>query len=193
MPAPREQSASHGFQDQIEFDDAFAEIGVEDEMRSRLMAWDDLWHADGLLLKCKVRLNRRLTRSIGLCRPSKGLIDLNQLLLREDNRELLFETLCHESAHLVVHTRLGRLSRPHGREWKILMRSAGFAARAHIPSDGIKGDLVASRRARYEYKHTCLECGATMLSRRTSYRWRCATCVNQGLDGHLEVTRREIQ
>lgn len=193
MTAQQREAESSSHHDQIEFDEVFAEIGLEPEMRRRMLEWDDLWYADGLLANCTVRLNRRLTRSIGLCRPSKRLIDLNQLLLHDENRQLLFETLCHEAAHLVVHTRLGRTSRPHGREWKVLMRSAGFQARAHIPSDQIKGDLVPSRRVLYEYEHCCSHCGATMLSRRTSYRWRCAACVNKGLEGHLDVTRRKIQ
>jgi len=178
--------------DQPVIDDAFSAIAVADDMLNRLLEWDELWHADGLLQTCTIRLNTRLTRSIGLCRPSRNLIDLNKLLLLEENRELLFETLCHESAHMVVHTRLGRDSKPHGHEWQILMRSAGFVARAHIPSDEIAGTVTPARRARYEYEHTCTGCGATMLSRRTSYRWRCATCVAKGRDGYLDVTRRAL-
>ena len=46
---------------------------------------------------------------------------------------LLQEVVCHEFAHAAVDERYGRRGRPHGREWRSLMRLAGREPRVRIP------------------------------------------------------------
>jgi len=101
----------------------------------------------------EVKVNRRLRRSLGICRPGNSLIGLNQILLIPDNSNLLEETLCHELAHMVTYFRHGRRARPHGPEWAELMYVAGFQPRAQIPSheipclnEGRSGELTVTRR-----------------------------------------------
>jgi hypothetical protein len=43
----------------------------------------------------------------------------------KSRRPLLHEALCHEAAHLAVHRLFGSKAAPSGKEWRILVRSAG--------------------------------------------------------------------
>jgi predicted SprT family Zn-dependent metalloprotease len=73
-----------------------------------------------------------MTRSLGRCHPERRLIRLASWL-REAPDVLLAEVLCHEVAHVAVHELHGSDCRPHGSEWKALMRTAGYPARTRIP------------------------------------------------------------
>jgi predicted SprT family Zn-dependent metalloprotease len=77
-----------------------------------------------------------MTRSLGRCQPEQKRIRLASWL-REAPGELLAEVLCHEAAHVAVHELHGRGCRPHGSEWKSLMRAAGYDARTRIPEDAL--------------------------------------------------------
>jgi predicted SprT family Zn-dependent metalloprotease len=41
--------------------------------------------------------------------------------------------LCHELAHLAARERHGDRIRPHGPEWKALMRAAGYEPKTRLP------------------------------------------------------------
>lgn len=168
-----------------------------DRLRTLSSKWYEIWEVNQATT-VDVKVNRRLRRSLGICRPTNALIGLNNILLQPGNDELLEETLCHELAHLITHQRYGRRARPHGNEWATLMLSAGFRARVQIPSHEVSGyvpstqSAPAARQRRYEYEHYCPACDATMTARRTNYRWRCAPCLSAGRSGELTVTRRQI-
>lgn len=168
-----------------------------DLLRTRTSQWYALWEVDNPV-SVDVKVNRRLSRTLGICRPANASIGLNAILLTPSNEALLEETLCHELAHLITYQRYGREARPHGHEWASLMISAGFRARVQIPSDEVAGYVPGERRStggrrkRYEYEHYCPACDAVMVARRTNYRWRCAPCLNAGRSGELTVTRRTL-
>jgi predicted SprT family Zn-dependent metalloprotease len=48
---------------------------------------------------------------------------------------ILEEVLCHELAHVAVYRLHGRSVRPHGPEWKRLVRQVGFGAATHVQGD----------------------------------------------------------
>lgn len=168
-----------------------------DRLRTRTSQWYALWEVSNAG-SVDVKVNHRLSRTLGLCRPATASIGLNLILLTPSNEELLEETLCHELAHLITYQRYGQAAKPHGHEWASLMISAGFRARVQIPSDEVTGYVPGIRRAtggrrkRYEYEHYCPACDAVMIARRTNYRWRCAPCLNAGRSGELTVTRRTL-
>ena len=147
-----------------------------------------LWGALDLRQRSRVEFSARLRRALGLCYPQRNLIRLNPVLLKSSNRELLHETLAHEAAHLVVYWRHGNRIRPHGQQWQDLMRLAGLPTRATIPHSKIKA-LPPLRRARYLYRHRCLDCGTVFNAGRTDHRWRCSSCHSGGGGGSLEVLR----
>lgn len=80
-------------------------------------------------------------------------IRINAALLASHPREMLAETVPHEVAHVVVHRLFGRRARPHGREWKTLMRSFGLEpAPCHtLPAEPVR------RLRRFPYHCACAE------------------------------------
>jgi predicted SprT family Zn-dependent metalloprotease len=150
--------------------------------------WAKLWGVRGRL-DVSVAFGARLRSSLGRCHPESGRILLNPAL-REAPHEVLLETLCHEVAHVVVHRRFGRRARPHGAEWRALLRAAGFAPRACAdvrPSDGALYARVHSLRP---WLHRCPRCGAERRARRAMLRWRCGRCRRGGHAGRLVIERR---
>lgn len=96
------------------------------------------------------------------------------------------EVFCHEAAHAVVHQRHGRVSRPHGVEWRALMEQAGFAARVRIP--GVVPP-PAVHRNRKAWEHRCPVCDRARILRSRQRRLRCRRCVESGRSGALVITR----
>jgi len=96
--------------------------------------WAEAWGVPGLESRLAISFSTRMSRSLGRCHPERKLIRLAGWL-REAPDALLAEVLCHEVAHVAVHELHGRDCRPHGKEWKALMRSAGFQPRTRIPED----------------------------------------------------------
>jgi predicted SprT family Zn-dependent metalloprotease len=66
-----------------------------------------------------------MSRSLGRCALRTGDIRLNARLLDGPEAALL-EVACHEAAHAASYILHGPKARPHGREWKALMRAAGY-------------------------------------------------------------------
>ncbi len=178
----------------------FEQLDTE-RLRTSTSQWYALWEVDSegaIDASVDVKVNRRLTTTLGNCRPARALIGLNSILLTPPNEDLLEETLCHELAHLITHRRYGRAAKPHGYEWASLMLSAGFPARTQIPSYEIDGYVAGKQKAarrprkRYQYEHYCPACDAVMIAGRTNYRWRCSPCLSAGRSGELTVTRRAL-
>ena len=166
-------------------------------IRPHLRAWARLWRCPQLAtVSCAV--NPRLSASLGRCRPAARAIELNPRLLALGWR-LRREVLCHEAAHLAVRELHGLAPKPHGAEWRELMALAGFRPRVAIPaalresaglSDSQPDSASSARAVRgHRYQHKCPVCQFTRMARRQVGRWRCAACVDAGLDGVLHITR----
>jgi len=168
------------------------ELALDDrgEVARLLGGWGRLWGVADLAQRVRVERSARLSASLGLCYPLKGRIALNPVLFKPANRALLIEVLCHEAAHMAARLLARRRIKPHGPEWRRLMRMAGYEPRVRIAPHAVFGyKRVNKRRAHYLYRHTCTECGARFTARRTDHRWRCAACYDGGSGGMLKVVR----
>lgn len=150
-----------------------------------------LWGIKTLEDHLTLKISGRMINSLGNCRLEAATISLNRTLLDPRNEEVFREVLCHEAAHAAVFLLYGKGCRPHGPEWKALMKTAHYTPRVKIPDREIHGRLSTGKRGRYRYTHRCLNCGKIFRSRRTDRRWRCKTCLNLGLDGFLELVKRQ--
>ena len=157
-----------------------------------LVLCERAWDAPGLSKGLKLVVGHRLERSLGRCYPKRGLVRIARFAL-DLPAELRDEIICHEAAHLVVFQRYGRTARPHGAEWKELMRSVGLTPRVRIQLDHLAPCLPArSPSVRVLYDHRCPVCHAARIARRRVSRWRCRNCVEAGLPGVLDVSRRAV-
>ncbi len=158
--------------------------------------WLQLWNTPDLAAQTTIEWSPRMTRSLGRCYPERRLIRLAAFLDEADNA-LLEEVLCHELAHLAAHELHGTSTgsiRPHGPEWKTLMRAAGYEPRTRMPAppNAPKPQPRRRRRGRYLYLHHCPLCQLSRAAKRVVRRWRCAACLTAGLDGILDVFRRAL-
>lgn len=168
----------------------FAERQLLESGASAVTRCANAWSEPDLSARLTLVVGQRLSRSLGRCHPERGLVQIARFTL-DLSPELRDEIICHEAAHLVVFERHGRSGRPHGSEWKELMRSVGLAPRVRIqlaPADAARSVRAASPRVLFE--HRCPVCQMARLARRRMSQWRCRACVGAGLPGRLEVSRR---
>lgn len=144
------------------------------------------WGAADLAPVVDIAFSPRLRRTLGRTRVDARRVRLNLELARADPA-LLREVLCHELAHIVVYERHGRDARPHGPEWRDLMKRAGCQPDTRVAQRGSARGR-AGRRRRYE--HVCPVCQHARFAARLMGRWRCKSCRDAGLEGRLEV--REV-
>ena len=159
-----------------------------EDLDALLAHWAVLWNLPGLEDRLAVSFSRRFRRSLGRCAPASGEIRL-AAFLQGGPPELLTEALCHEAAHAAVHELHGRGPKPLGVEWRELMRAAGFEPRARVPAALLEGLAPARQRTRTGWLHRCPVCHASRVARRAVRRWRCAACVEEGLEGRFVITR----
>jgi SprT protein len=152
------------------------------------VGWSATWGAPELPFRVRIAFSRRLQSSLGRCSPRTGLIRLNPGLL-DGAPEALREVVCHEAAHVAAWLLHGRRARAHGREWKELMRLAGYEPRVRWP-EAIVPESVRSRRPAVVYVHTCPVCRSHWIARRTVAAWRCGACRKAGREGRLTVSKR---
>ena len=126
--------------------------------------------------------------SLGRCLASQGEIRIAQFLLNGPPG-LLEEVLCHEVAHAAAAAKFGARIRPHGTEWRDLMRDAGFEPRTRIPDTELPHDTLAATRRRVFWRHRCPICEASRIAGRPVRGWRCAKCLAAGLGGQLDIRR----
>lgn len=118
----------------------------------------------------EVRWNGRLRTSVGRAFVQRGRIELNPRLLGEHPDQIPI-VLAHEAAHVAAFRLYGPATEAHGRQWRALMRLAGF-------SPAITHDLPvprARRRPHYLYLRVCDGCGARAILAAVRYG-RCPGC-----------------
>ena len=156
--------------------------------RSAISCWAKSWGAESLEERVNVVFSPRMVKSLGRCDLRSKTIRLNPML-RGCRGRILLEVLCHEVAHIAVHEKYGPGSSPHGEEWKRYVRQAGFVPRVTASLKGLNLPPPARKAPSALYEHRCPVCQMTRTSSRPVSRWRCAACVEAGLDGRLIVER----
>jgi predicted SprT family Zn-dependent metalloprotease len=152
--------------------------------RTLIRRLSTFWEMSDLEGELTVQLDTRLTRSLGRCRPAKGVITLHPELARAPN-EVFATVLCHEAAHVATFRRFGRSAAPHGVEWKAFVKSAGFSPSRRL---AFPSPLTPPNR-RSTYEHRCPVCQDVWYARRAMRHWRCPACTTQNLSGHLMIAR----
>lgn len=102
-------------------------------LQPRLLAWLHAWDALDASRDFRIETSGRMRSSLGRAYLDRRLVRINALLVQPGVEALLEEVLCHEIAHLVVHERHALRARPHGREWRNLLREVGITVRVTIP------------------------------------------------------------
>ena len=156
-----------------------------------------LWEAP-VLANIGVVANPRLSRTLGRLVGHQHRIEIGPRALGSPKR--LREVVTHEGAHAALATAGGAARRaPHGPEWRRLMALAGYpdAKAAHWRCrTSARSSAPSGRRPKPDaqmatlYDHWCPVCQSSRVARRPVKAWRCAACVEAGLDGTLEITRR---
>ncbi len=158
------------------------QIAQSPQIQTTLAALCKLWGITLIKNKIRIEFSHRMTRSLGRTLPKKKVIRLN-VELNNRLRKHLEEVLCHELAHIAAAHKYGDDIRPHGEEWAYLVRQAGYepAIRLAVP---LKEQSPSTPK---KYQHQCLVCFSSRIAKKRMTRWRCASCVEQGLPGHLHI------
>ena len=154
--------------------------------------WAARWGTPGLESRLSVEVSTRMRTSLGRCAPALTQLRIASFLLAAPSN-LIREVLCHEAAHAAVYELHGSGVRPHGSEWKQLMRLAGYLPRVRIPTAELEALPAAVRRARVLWEHRCPVCQMVRMAGRPVRGWRCARCLGAGMRGELVISRSSAQ
>lgn len=152
--------------------------------------WAGLWGVPDLPASLQLRSSTRMRTSLGRCAPARSEIRIADFLL-EGPRSLLLEVVCHEAAHAAVHCLHGGEARPHGHEWRALMRAAGYPGQTRMPAERLSVLPTDAARRRILWEHRCPSCRRSRLAGRPVRAWRCTACRAEGLTGRIVITRRD--
>lgn len=86
----------------------------------------------------------------GKAHLQRGHLQFNAALLRANRDHFLHQTVGHEVAHLVTYALYGARAKPHGAEWKKIMRELGLDTRATHDYD-----VTGLRRTRSPFIYAC--------------------------------------
>lgn len=170
------------------------------QVQRALSRWAHLWGVPQLKSRVVIRFSPRLKRSLAKTYPTSQRISLHRAL-EFAPRKVLIEVLCHEAAHVVVgqqlHAQHRNRPRPHGPEWRQLMRIAGYEPRLAAKCPGTARHLRDIRpspqpKSRQRVVHICPVCHLQRTAQRVVPQWRCAHCISVGLDGMLEIAGRSV-
>ncbi len=135
-------------------------------LQPRLVHWMHSWDAAVLAAEVRLESSGRMRSSLGRAYLEQRLVRINRRLAAPGLERLLEEVLCHELAHLVVFERHGSRARPHGREWRSLLREVDSPVRVTIPRDECSFlPPVRRRRRRRSRRAPMFHPGTAMLQR----------------------------
>lgn len=170
-------------------------------LRRAIRSVDADWRSEGYdtaaLGTACVFVNPRYSRRLATADAGRWCVTL-----RADaaswSTPLLRQVLVHELAHLAVYRRHGVGIRPHGPEWRRLMELSGLEVLAQLPGTcgvvragpQVPRNLTLTSSPRLMYEHRCPVCQMVRLAKRPVRGWRCRACVEAGLVGALQVSRR---
>jgi len=157
------------------------------DLYAMITVWSRVWNVPHLERRVRIEFSQRFTSSIGRYDLRRNTIRLATWLLEHDPA-LLREVLCHEAAHAAAYEAHGRRCRPHGEEWKRLMRAAGFEPRVRLPERELPVTRTGRKRSPAAWIHRCPVCNEERATRRRMPGWRCMRCWEAGRSGELEIS-----
>ncbi len=105
---------------------------LDHSLRADVDGWCEQWQVESVSRTVRIEISVRMRSCLGRAMGSRRLVRLNAALLVPGGEILLREVLCHELAHIAVYELHGRRARPHGEEWKNLLRAADYAPRVTV-------------------------------------------------------------
>ena len=156
------------------------------ELQSAAQRWCRLWQVDGLLEAIEFRDNLRLRTTVARWVQTARCVEFGPRFKRLRKRQA--EVLCHELAHAAATHRYGTKISPHGLQWQLLVREAGFTPATRFKMSGLSVHTARHRSAAGLFEHRCRVCQSVRYGRRAVSRWRCVECVQAGLSGTLTIT-----
>jgi SprT protein len=155
-----------------------------EQIRASIVRLCALWRIEEIQDQIEVAFSSRLTRSLGRTQPTLKVIRLHNDLSTILN-PYLDEVICHELAHVAAAHLFGSAIKPHGEEWQTLVRLAGFepTIRLHVDNRSSRNEPLP------KYRHHCPVCHSERMARIRITRWRCKSCVTNGLSGELEIEK----
>ena len=158
------------------------------DITAEIHTWSRAWGDESLASRVRIRYSVRMFRTIGRCAPTRCLVTLAEGV-KAMPRATQLEVMCHELAHIAAYEGHGRNIRPHGREWKDLMRRAGYPPRVRFEDEAMIAVLESHARRPRRYLHRCPRCRASRVTSRRMTRWRCGPCYELGFDGRIDIYR----
>ena len=145
-----------------------------------LAHWAKRWGTPDLVRRVRIAYSPRLRRSLGRVRLKSGIITLHAWLATAPQSTLL-EVLCHEAAHVAAYLLHGSRAKPHGPEWRELVRIAGYEPVTRLHCPGLKVDDAPTRPLPPRKRCRCPDCGTDYFVRRIRSQDYCSVCLQQGL------------
>lgn len=155
-------------------------------LSAAVQSWADIWRLPGLPNAVEITRNPRLRSTVARYVRDKQIIEVGPRFFTL--RARMVDLLAHEMAHAAVDIKYGNVAKPHGEEWQSLITAVGLSPRAQLTTTAARprSSIVAPPT---KYSHRCPVCHMVRLSRRPIARWRCRSCVEDGLTGTLEIAR----
>lgn len=94
-------------------------------------------------------------KTAGTANFYRNTLNFNMVLFRENRKEFLMRTVPHECSHLIANHlySTGRKVKPHGREWKSVMRMLGYDPKRCHSYD--TKNATVFHKAKYVYTCSC--------------------------------------
>ena len=162
-------------------------LPVETPLTETIDRFGRLWSYPELSRMASTRFSTRLLKAWARVNLDTRTITLTSSLMKDPER--LDQVLCHELAHIVAYSLVGRSERPHGPTWQRLVTKAGYLPVVQLPESTANkcGLYSQSRGPAPWFLHGCPICDFARVARRRMKSWRCADCVAAGLDGLLII------
>ncbi len=152
-----------------------------------LKRWAKCWGTPDIVRQVRISYSQRLRRSLGRVRPKSGIITLHAWLATAPH-SILLEVLCHELAHVAAYNIHGSRAKPHGPEWRDLVRVAGYSPKTRLECPGLPVKTVTPRTRVPRKSCRCPECGTVYYLRRISNRDHCGVCLDRGMKVNLHTS-----
>ena len=162
---------------------------LSNTLLSKALDWASLWGVPHLLEEMTVKRNGKLRTTVARWIAEKKQMELGPRFFELTQNQS--NVLCHELAHAAATQIYGNRISPHGREWRALIRAAGYEPSSKLHNARCTTMNFGKGRSRLRYEHRCPVCHSVRYAKTRMHSWRCTECIRCGLSGQLEICRFE--